>query len=249
MRMNLKLSSKLWCSKRHYIILIFIIFIFLNYFNSSVNFTNRVLVTVKHNQTENLKDLTCQKLPEAVLQMIDDAYSPSNSTIYFLETSCKGDLNSRQACAVESAARQNPDRDVTVLFTGPLNSKFVNGNIFAKFISESMPNIEFRRINVKDFVKGTPLEELFTGNKIIKSKHPVVHSSDILRIITLFKYGGLYLDLDFVVMKSFNSLPNNFVARESISAVGNAILAFSKDEIGKSFLELAVRQVYVYHHY
>ncbi|KAI5641673.1 alpha 1,4-glycosyltransferase conserved region domain-containing protein [Phthorimaea operculella] len=41
-------------------------------------------------------------------------------------------------------------------------------------------------------------------------------------------------------MKSLNSLSSNFVTRESISGVSNAILAFSKDEIGKSFLELAV---------
>jgi mannosyltransferase OCH1-like enzyme len=29
----------------------------------------------------------------------------------------------------------------------------------------------------------------------------VVHASDILRYITLWKYGGTYLDMDFVIRK------------------------------------------------
>ncbi|KAJ2953103.1 hypothetical protein O0L34_g665 [Tuta absoluta] len=44
-------------------------------------------------------------------------------------------------------------------------------------------------------------------------------------------------------MKSFNSLPNNFVSRESISSVSNGILAFSTDEISKHFLEVAVNDL------
>jgi len=38
--------------------------------------------------------------------------------------------------------------------------------------------------------------------------------SDVMRFLTLYKFGGIYCDLDIVAMKSFGQL-SNFTARES----------------------------------
>jgi hypothetical protein len=75
----------------------------------------------------------------------------------------------------------------------------------------SYPNIRIWKLFVADFIKGTPLENWDFMGKVQSSNWPVVHASDILRYTTLWKYGGTYLDLDFVMQKrvSHNILENN----------------------------------------
>jgi hypothetical protein len=52
-----------------------------------------------------------------------------------------------------------------------------------------------------DIVFMEPPTEVF-GNKI----HHVAHQSDVVRLRTLKEYGGIYLDMDTITVKSFDSL-------------------------------------------
>jgi lactosylceramide 4-alpha-galactosyltransferase len=65
----------------------------------------------------------------------------------------------------------------------------------------SYPNVRIWKLVVADFIKETPLENWDFMGKIRPSNWPVVHASDILRYTVLWKYGGTYLDLDFVMQK------------------------------------------------
>jgi lactosylceramide 4-alpha-galactosyltransferase len=47
----------------------------------------------------------------------------------------------------------------------------------------------------------TPLEKWDFGAAMASSSWPTEHSSDILRLLTLWKYGGTYLDLDVIILK------------------------------------------------
>lgn len=47
----------------------------------------------------------------------------------------------------------------------------------------------------------TPLHTFYSEDTILTSLWPLSHMSDLLRYVTLYNYGGTYLDLDFVVMK------------------------------------------------
>jgi lactosylceramide 4-alpha-galactosyltransferase len=65
----------------------------------------------------------------------------------------------------------------------------------------SYPNVRIWKLVISDYFKRTPLETWdFTG-KVRSSDWPVSHASDVLRFITLWKYGGTYLDMDFVIRK------------------------------------------------
>jgi hypothetical protein len=136
---------------------------------------------------------------------------PGQRHIIFLETQCvlhdsiPGNqsglvISKREACAIASAANTNPDTKVYLLYTCSIVGKLSDSPEYVKHIL-SYPNIRIWKLVVADFIKGTPLENWDIMEKIQSSKWPVAHASDILRYTALWKYGGTYLDLDFVMQK------------------------------------------------
>jgi len=136
---------------------------------------------------------------------------PGQRHIIFLETRCvlhdstPGNqsglvISKREACAVASTANTNPDTKVYLLYTCLIVGKLSDSPEYVKKML-SYPNIRIWKLVVADFIKGTPLENWDFMGKVQSSKWPVVHASDILRYIALWKYGGTYLDLDFVMQK------------------------------------------------
>lgn len=126
----------------------------------------------------------------------------TENSIFFVETSCNHNkgikLNLRQGCAIESAARLNPSVKVFVLFLAP---NFVNNtsNVISRL--NMYANVNLRYINFLKYSYKTPLQNFVTSNTIFTSHWPVSHTSDLLRFLTLWKFGGTYLDLDVVLMK------------------------------------------------
>jgi hypothetical protein len=136
---------------------------------------------------------------------------PGQRHIIFLETRCvmhdstTGNqtglvISKREACAVASAANTNPDTKVYLLYTCSIVGKLYDSPEYVKQML-SYPNIRIWKLVVADFIKGTPLENWDFMGKVQSSKWPVIHASDILRYTALWKYGGTYLDLDFVMQK------------------------------------------------
>lgn len=173
------------------------------------------------------------------LPAIDERYNPPDNSIYFHETSCTGLLNSRQACAVESAAKVHPDRQVNLLFTGPVTEDNLNTPAFNAL--KKYKNIKVMRLHLVDYAKWTPLEELIKGGALNRTRWRISHTSDVLRFLSLYKWGGVYLDLDVVVVKSFDDLAPNWAARQSDRLVASGALSFSKDALGKQMADLALR--------
>lgn len=75
------------------------------------------------------------------------------------------------------------------------------------------------------------------------SKFPVSHASDILRYLTLWKYGGIYLDLDVIVLKSLEDLPPNYSGAESADNVAAGVMSFADSGVGHSLAETCVNDL------
>lgn len=56
--------------------------------------------------------------------------------------------------------------------------------------------------------EGTPLMSWYLPNLLNASKYPAAHMSDALRFTIIYKYGGIYLDLDTIVLRSLGRLHN-----------------------------------------
>lgn len=126
----------------------------------------------------------------------------AKNSIFFIETSCNHkngiNLNLRQGCAIESVARLNPNLKIFVLFVGPSFIKNESNVIQTLNIHK---NVYFRHINFVKYSYNTPLQNFVASKTIFTSQWPVSHTSDLLRYLTLWKFGGTYLDLDVVLMK------------------------------------------------
>ena len=72
-------------------------------------------------------------------------------------------------------------------------------------------------------------------NKLENSKFRIEHTSDVLRILTLYKYGGLYMDLDVLSIFPIRVIDRkNFVCLEGNNHFSNAIIRLDLNE-GKKF--------------
>lgn len=54
----------------------------------------------------------------------------------------------------------------------------------------------------------------------------------IFRYLTLWKYGGIYLDTDVVVIKSLEDLPPNIAGAESVDDIAAGVFKFSSTGFG-----------------
>ena len=87
--------------------------------------------------------------------------------------------------------------------------------------------------------KNTPgeawFEEMKSGNKDPGEIPLAQNLSNLMRLAILYKYGGVYLDTDFIVLKSFTGLKNSIgaqsmdVGSKSWTRLNNAALIFDVD--------------------
>lgn len=143
----------------------------------------------------------------------------------------------RQACAVESAAKQNPNRDVFLLFVTPVGYP-KNRNELSPILNQlqSYPNIMLRNLNLPKFVKGTPVEKWLMNGDLFSSKYLQVHVSDFLRLLTIYKYGGSYFDLDFIFLKSLENVQRNYLTEQHDQVVANSVVDFTHNSIGHEII-------------
>ncbi|XP_041674626.1 lactosylceramide 4-alpha-galactosyltransferase [Drosophila eugracilis] len=139
-------------------------------------------------------------------------------------------LTARAACAIESAALHNPRLTVFVLFAGGTH-RISSGDPLIKALNK-YKNIRLRHLNVWRYAAGTPIEKWLKSGKLFKSKYLFSHVSDILRYITLYKYGGLYLDLDVVVQQNLEKMPPNFTGAESNNSLACGVMKMSFKGLG-----------------
>ena len=125
----------------------------------------------------------------------------SGKNIFLLETSCPEDgyakLSCRQACSVESTALMNPSLSVNLLYLSPSPPSDPANLVIQQLLEYS--KVHVNRIKVADYMRDTPIERWYFSGIINTSNWPNTHMSDVLRYLTLWKFGGIYLDLDVIV--------------------------------------------------
>jgi lactosylceramide 4-alpha-galactosyltransferase len=166
----------------------------------NINFLSSISEYLSASQKPLISCYFEDKLPNSLLEL--NPLEVDRNSIFFIETSCKHkngiNLNLRQGCAIESAAKLNPNLKVFVLFVSPT---FINNKSDVIKRLDMYSNVNFRHINFVNYSLKTPLQDFVTSNTIFTSHWPVSHTSDLLRFLTLWKFGGTYMDLDVVLMK------------------------------------------------
>ncbi|CAF0891400.1 unnamed protein product [Rotaria sordida] len=147
--------------------------------------------------------------------------------IFFVQTSENDDIISRHACSIESAARLHPNGLIFVL----MRSKYIHLKKGSYIHLRSYNNIYFVHFNEQDIYSGTSLIRL---NKTKRKQYihyfKISHMSDFIRTALLYKYGGIYFDLDVIPLKSFQQFSNT-VGLETNHGVNVAVLIFEKQHL------------------
>lgn len=72
---------------------------------------------------------------------------------------------------------------------------------------------------------------------MFESSYLTRHMSEFLRLISLYKFGGIYLDLDFIVLQPISNGTQNFAGFYESILINNDALSFAKEGIGHLILE------------
>jgi len=117
--------------------------------------------------------------------------------LFMIESSGRPTLDARQACAVESAVLKS-GFNVVLILTSPFLD--LRDNTTCQ-IYMRISNLQIFTVHIPTFAIGSIIEKFLTSGSLEKSNWPAAHTSDALRLLLLYEFGGMYLDLDFVVLR------------------------------------------------
>ncbi|KAK7071571.1 hypothetical protein SK128_018525 [Halocaridina rubra] len=208
-------------------------FVFVRYFDISGGYGNRVL---KYSPGQNLVEETrvireskwlahlCPKYrinTNASLDIV--TWTPlQEDVIFFVKTTCQTKLSAREACAVESAIHHHPQH-LVVLFTA---SPTITRTHPVMKILLKMDNFRVSWLDLDEVFSEDPLLSWHRDRLWMLSgdRTPAV-LNDAVRTELLHRYGGTYVDLDAIILKS---LPNitNWMARVDDRLITSAVSRF-----------------------
>ncbi|XP_069685774.1 lactosylceramide 4-alpha-galactosyltransferase-like [Periplaneta americana] len=202
----------------------------------------RVLKSALHLQSE-LKQQKHTEKKKNVIRTGEPVHGDSN--IYFVEASCLANkpgrqaLTQRQACSVESAAKMNPSSEVYLVHSCPI--KYDKSKTIKHLVAYR--NVRFWNFDMKHLVSGTPLEKWDYESAFRNPSWSQDHSSDVIRFLLLWKYGGTCLDLDIVVIKSMEILEPNFVCEDWNDLLSSNVLRVDYQRVGQLISNLLILNI------
>ncbi|XP_072915144.1 lactosylceramide 4-alpha-galactosyltransferase-like [Hemitrygon akajei] len=155
----------------------------------------------------------------------------SNTTIFFLETSKRTNPTFLTMCSVESAARSHPTAKVVFYMKGLTATAGMQTPKMS--LLNCFPNVEIKPIDLKEIFADTPLSSWYLQLNTWWQPYLITTISDAARLAVIWKYGGIYLDTDIIVLKNLLNL-TNCIGREQKYLVNTAFMAFNQhhDYIG-----------------
>ncbi|XP_002189441.6 lactosylceramide 4-alpha-galactosyltransferase isoform X3 [Taeniopygia guttata] len=163
--------------------------------------------------------------------------SPPTGNVFFVETSEQTSPSYLFSCSVESAARTHPTSRVVVLMKGLAKGKASLPKHWAFSLLSCFPNVEIRPLDLTELFSGTPLQRWYLWPLRHWEPYFLPVLSDACRIVLMWKFGGIYLDTDFIVLKNLENLTNALGIQDNHELNG-AFLSFKAKH---KFMELCMQ--------
>lgn len=111
---------------------------------------------------------------------------------------------------------------------------------------EQIPNVALIRSQLTDELRETYLwDRWYDLGLLEQSQYPHVHLSDAVRVAIMYKQGGIYLDLDCIVLRPLHCIRNTAGYLSSLpSWVENGVLSFDRSHPFLNFLMKVMVQYY-----
>lgn len=89
----------------------------------------------------------------------------------------------------------NPDHQIFLLFTSQVGYRNKTPIKLIDTLVNNYKNINLNYLNISKYAESTPLSNWIKTGELFRSSYVNSHTSDVLRYLSLWKYGGTYLDL------------------------------------------------------
>ena len=145
-----------------------------------------------------------------------------------------GEFNWRHWRVVESIFHHHPTAHV-IMHTNTLEQSLFD------VLTEVGYSIEVQNYDLKEILIGSPAEDFIVQLDMARGgSYWYANEADLLRLLFLYKTGGIYIDMDVTVVKRLDSLGSNIVGWEDKqeSSLNNAFLKFEK---GNPYLEACLK--------
>ncbi|RWR81943.1 Alpha 1,4-glycosyltransferase domain-containing protein [Cinnamomum micranthum f. kanehirae] len=110
-------------------------------------------------------------------------------------------------------------------------SETIDLDFFSDFVKDGF-KIAVVMPNLDELLKDTPTYVFASvWHEWRKIKHYPIHYSELIRLAALYKYGGVYLDFDVIVLKPLRSLKNSIAMEDELtgsSTFNGAVMAFER---------------------
>ncbi|KAK3866280.1 hypothetical protein Pcinc_028186 [Petrolisthes cinctipes] len=137
---------------------------------------------------------------------------PTERTIFFTQTSCTSTLTPREACAVESTALHHPGHPLLLLITSPT----INHTHPLMQVVLGLAGVRVAWLDLDQVMNQPPLDVWHTHRLwMINTERASAFVSDVVRTELLRRYGGIYLDLDFITLRPLPIQPLTSSGRHS----------------------------------
>ncbi|NWI55377.1 A4GAT galactosyltransferase, partial [Calyptomena viridis] len=164
-------------------------------------------------------------------------HPPSKGNVFFVETSERTNPSYLFSCSVESAARTHPDSRVVVLMKGLAKEKATLPKHWVFSLLSCFPNVEIQPLHLPELFSGTPLAKWYLWPLRHWEPYFLPILSDACRIVLMWKFGGIYLDTDFIVLKNLQNL-TNALGIQNEDELNGAFLSFKPKH---KFMELCMK--------
>lgn len=155
-------------------------------------------------------------------KLFRDVTPEKDKNIFLMDTACNSNPKYRVWCSVESWAKQHPNRQVWFLFTAGGMAEAELPHI----LLHRYPNLHVVDVDLEELFRGSPLVPLFNSRKWSREDTwPVELLSDMLRVLVLWRWGGVYSDTDVLSIRPF-TLPFNALGFENPHQIGSAFYSF-----------------------
>ncbi|XP_071995734.1 alpha-1,4-N-acetylglucosaminyltransferase-like [Engystomops pustulosus] len=165
--------------------------------------------------------------PHIPHDMSTNALLQQGNGIFFLETTDRIDEPSLVLCGLESAARVYPDRPVVFFMKGLKDIVTEDDQREArKHFStlSSFNNIYIFPLRLETIFADTPFLAWYEKIDPTQEKHWTHVKADACRLAIIWKYGGIYMDTDFISMRPIPE--DTFLAGQHLNGTSNGIFGF-----------------------
>ena len=133
----------------------------------------------------------------------------------------------------------------SIFYHHPTSRVIIHSNTLSQrefdVLTEAGYSIIVQKYNLEELLEDSPAQNFIPKLKMDgwKGKYWYSHETDLLRILILYRFGGVYMDTDMIIVRPLDSLKMNVIGWEDKNYLNGALMIFEK---GNMYLKACLEE-------